>query len=248
MLVKSFRLPNHNQPLPASKVTYPTQLSSFSIDDNRNILYNNKHLSFYYGCSLGEDLNIGFNNAVFNQNIEHLDSLLQAIDYYGLDWWNYNLVTFRGLLTKLTTALYNYEDDWCMNCMLLDNTVFVSDNSPPAQPSNDWHKRAMYHGYAFEHFSTSTSKDVHVNNSIQWATVNKLRIGNHKILTAGEVDCARASTDIDTYEPLQKDYIELKTSMQIHTQQHQDRFDKKLLKFYFQSYLLGVPVSYLVWV
>ncbi|TFY74424.1 hypothetical protein EWM64_g9588, partial [Hericium alpestre] len=35
--------------------------------------------------------------------------------------------------------------------------------------------------------------------------------------------------------------VELKTSMNIRGAQDEARFEKKLLKFYFQSFLLGVP-------
>ncbi|TIB35093.1 hypothetical protein E3P86_02722 [Wallemia ichthyophaga] len=244
MLVNSFKLPNHAQQLPPIQVSYPTQLTTFSINKDRYILYNNSQLSYYNDArlSIGSDLNFGVEGMVFNENIEHLDNLLLAIDHYKLDWWSYNVITFRGILTKLTTALYNYDDNWCLNCMLIHNSIFISDNSPPAKPSSEWHKRAMYNGYAFEGLATG-APHTPTNNSAQWATINKLRFGKHKILTAGEVDCA--STDQShqqhLYTPHQDDYIELKTSIQIQSPAQQDRFDQKLLKFYFQSYLLGVP-------
>jgi len=38
-----------------------------------------------------------------------------------------------------------------------------------------------------------------------------------------------------------EDYVELKTSLSIRGRQDEIKFERKLLKFYFQSFLLGVP-------
>ncbi|TIB71560.1 RAI1-domain-containing protein [Wallemia mellicola] len=242
MHVKLFRLPTHTQNLKRTELSYPLQLHTYSINSNRSILYNNESLNFYNKPAIGADLKNGYQNALFYDKIEHLDQLLFVIDNLHLDWFRYGVVTFRGLLTKLATVLYNYQDSWSMNAMLIGNTVFLSDSDPPAAPKNEHHRMSMYSGYAFEHYCTSDDPDVRVNTAVQWATINKLRIGSTRILTAGEVDCVDdIPRDRDTYKPSQSKYVELKTSMQIRNQNQQDNFDKKLLKFYFQSYLLGVP-------
>lgn len=55
------------------------------------------------------------------------------------------------------------------------------------------------------------------------------------MVIGGEVDCVR-----DRYNGRNDTMMELKTSMTIRGDRDEARFEKKLLKFYFQSFLLGV--------
>ncbi|KAF9267999.1 RAI1-domain-containing protein [Marasmius fiardii PR-910] len=134
----------------------------------------------------------------------------------------------------------------------------------------DRQHRNMYYGYAFESFCTtdspvdSSSRDSvsssydqepsfasdgrddtnslwggDVNTNVQWCSVVKTKLGDMRIIIGGEVDCVKGP-----YHPRRTDnFVELKTSMTIRKWNQGDelRFDKKLLKFYFQSFLLGVP-------
>ncbi|OBZ71856.1 Decapping nuclease RAI1 [Grifola frondosa] len=75
-----------------------------------------------------------------------------------------------------------------------------------------------------------------VDTNVQWCTVIKTKLGDTRMVIGGEVDCVR-----DKFTGQTDNLVELKTSMSIRGPQDEARFEKKLLKFYFQSFLLGVP-------
>ncbi|SNX85379.1 related to Protein RAI1 [Melanopsichium pennsylvanicum] len=83
-----------------------------------------------------------------------------------------------------------------------------------------------------------------VNTNVQWCQVVKTKLGENRLVIGGEVDAVE-------YNPItgKQEMVELKTSMQMTRFQRgkfgkamadQERFEKKLLKFFLQSYLLGV--------
>jgi len=78
-----------------------------------------------------------------------------------------------------------------------------------------------------------------VDTNVQWCSVVRTKLGDNRMIIGGEVDCVR-----DKYTGRPDTFVELKTSMTIRGPQDEGRFEKKLLKFYFQSFLLGVPVSH----
>lgn len=113
-----------------------------------------------------------------------------------------------------------------------------------------------YWGYRFETLSTLskaphqvTKGDVELqkrltesaNTNIQYCIVVKTRLGKNSILMGAEVDCCRDVKPTDSLaQP--SNYIELKTSRIIQTERNQYSFDRyKLLKFWAQSFLVGVP-------
>lgn len=114
------------------------------------------------------------------------------------------------------------------------------------------HRLQSYYGYAFESYCTSSqpggresrSSDLQdapgwggdVNTNVQWCSVVKTKLGDRRIVIGGEVDCVR-----DSYCGSTDNFVELKTSLSIRNASDEARFEKKLLKFYFQSFLLGVP-------
>ncbi|KAI0316916.1 RAI1 like PD-XK nuclease-domain-containing protein [Amylostereum chailletii] len=99
-----------------------------------------------------------------------------------------------------------------------------------------------YYGYAFESWSTASAPEGRpgwggdVDTNVQWCSVVKTKLGDTRIVIGGEVDCVRGS-----YNGRNDRMVELKTSMNIRNPRDEARFEKKLLKFYFQSFLLGVP-------
>ncbi|KAL9104422.1 MAG: hypothetical protein Q9163_000628 [Psora crenata] len=121
-----------------------------------------------------------------------------------------------------------------------------SGNSPRAKLC------LMLTGYKFETLSVipdqwhPTSReyiegreDMIVNNYSQYCSVVKTGIGKAKLIIGGEVDavwdCRPASKDA----PI--NWVELKTSAEIKTPHDDTKYQRKLLKFWIQSFLLGVP-------
>lgn len=130
--------------------------------------------------------------------------------------------------------------------MLLNDTLYIEEHLSHAQlkAKNDMPPRQRlmtYYGYAFESWCTSASPNAtsqgvwggDVNTNEQWCQVVKTKLGSTRLVMGGEVDCVRAGDNT---------LVELKTSMAIRGPQDEARFEKKLLKFYLQSFLLGVPV------
>ena len=127
--------------------------------------------------------------------------------------------------------------------MLLNDTLYLEEHLTSAQlkSKNDMPPRQRlmtYYGYAFESWCTSDSPTQggwggDVDTNVQWCQVVKTKLGSTRLLMGGEVDCVR---------PREDTLVELKTSMAIRGPQDEQKFEKKLLKFYLQSFLLGVPV------
>lgn len=142
--------------------------------------------------------------------------------------------------------------------MCVNGTLYLEEHLSEARlkEKNEMEPRHMkmsYYGYAFESYCTSEtpsragrpvgvavdapfawSGDVDTN--VQWCSVVKTKLGNTRMVIGGEVDCVEGhySNRTDTF-------VELKTSMTIRGPPDHAKFEKKLLKFYFQSFLLGVP-------
>jgi len=115
------------------------------------------------------------------------------------------------------------------------------------------HRLQTYYGYAFESYCTSASLAREpeavrlktgapigwggdVDTNVQWCSVVRTKLGNTRLLIGGEVDCVQGK-----YTGQTDAFVELKTSLAIRGPHDEEKFEKKLLKFYFQSFLLGVP-------
>ncbi|KAH8725955.1 RAI1 like PD-XK nuclease-domain-containing protein [Phaeosphaeriaceae sp. PMI808] len=133
-------------------------------------------------------------------------------------------------------------------------------NQPPPRyqhPDQQSHEMMTYWGYKFETLSliptppaTTSPQDIEkhqrspVSNHAQHCSIVRTSIGPHTLVLAGEVDGLLAPKPTNPDEPPQ--WVELKTSEELPPpahQQHRDilRFERKLLKFWAQSFLLGVP-------
>ncbi|KAI0034723.1 RAI1-domain-containing protein [Vararia minispora EC-137] len=157
------------------------------------------------------------------------------------------VVSWRGIMTKILTAPYEERDGWELNVMELNGTLYLEEHLTNVQllEKNDMkpqHHLQSYYGYAFESWCTADAPDARpgwggdVNTNVQWCSVVKTRLGDTRIVIGGEVDCVRGG-----YSGANDSMVELKTSMSIRGPQDEARFEKKLLKFYIQSFLLGVP-------
>jgi RAT1-interacting protein len=130
---------------------------------------------------------------------------------------------------------------------------------PPRYQHPDQQSREMmtYWGYKFETLAliptppaTTAPADIErhqrsiVSNHAQHCSIVQTSFGPHSLILGGEVDGLLAPKPTDPEAPVQ--WVELKTSEELPPparQQHRDmlRFERKLLKFWAQSFLLGVP-------
>lgn len=133
-------------------------------------------------------------------------------------------------------------------------------NEPPRRnqhPDQQSREMMTYWGYKFETRaliptppSTTPPQEIErhqrsaVSNHAQYCSIVNTSFGPHSLLLGGEVDGLLAPKPPDPEAPIQ--WVELKTSEELpppQRQQHRDilRFERKLLKFWAQSFLLGVP-------
>ncbi|KAF7616460.1 hypothetical protein AFLA_004520 [Aspergillus flavus NRRL3357] len=144
------------------------------------------------------------------------------------------------------------------------DTIFIEENNlyknqqkqlqknqrmPPGMPSQDM---MAYWGYKFETLSLlnqpwdpTTREEIEsrdelvVNNNAQYCSIVRTGIGKTRLIIGGEVDA------VWDCKPARKEdvihWVELKTSAEIRNDRDMVKYERKLLKFWAQSFLLGVP-------
>ncbi|KAH9942732.1 RAI1-domain-containing protein [Amylocystis lapponica] len=244
----------------------PSSLLTFSYTPSRTLEFTDSALRYYAQPPDGAELRYGYERWVRRPEEKgRLDGLLKAVSRVrakvdasggnGAGWLrDVGVVSWRGVITKLLTAPYEERDGWEMNVMMEGGTLYLEEHLSEARlaEKNDMtphHRTRTYYGYAFESWCTSSNPhsvetlDGHprgwggdVDTNVQWCSVVKTKLGDTRMVIGGEVDCVRGKFTGQT-----DTFVELKTSLVIRGPQDESKFEKKLLKFYFQSFLLGVP-------
>ncbi|KIW27477.1 hypothetical protein, variant [Cladophialophora immunda] len=155
-------------------------------------------------------------------------------------------------------------DDWEMNVTLFQGTIFIEENhtkkisSRGEQYSSAGRPGAMsqdlmsFWGYKFETVSLmptpwpetsreyiESREDQVVSNHAQYCSIVRTGFGKVKMILGGEVDAVMAFKPEDRSQPIE--WVELKTTATITNEREQIKYERKLLKFWAQSFLLGVP-------
>ncbi|KAH9995835.1 RAI1 like PD-XK nuclease-domain-containing protein, partial [Russula vinacea] len=229
----------------------PLPLISFSYTNDRKLEFSDAAMRYYVRPPPDADLGHGYERWIRRpEERGRLDGLLRAISEIrrrGTGDPVINIVSWRGVMTKILTAPYEDRDGWELNVMAINGTLyfeeFVSDARLQEKENlTPHHRKQTYYGYSFESWCTASQPDASsgwggdVDTNVQWCSVAKTKLGDTRIVIGGEVDCVR-----DRYNGRNDTMVELKTSMTIRGDRDRARFEKKLLKFYFQSFLLGVP-------
>ncbi|KAK9448813.1 RAI1 like PD-XK nuclease-domain-containing protein [Limtongia smithiae] len=267
----------------------PREITCFSLDNKRDIHLDESSLSYFYLRAEdltaaggpgggGVSLSTGFEQfQKRDDNIdEHLDGLLLAlVDTERKDpkrrKTTGDIVTWRGMLTKLLCLPYSKNDGFEMNAMAFDGQLFIEENLPykvATQRKQDQRGQMMtYWGYKFEQIATiphqwseCTREEIEtrtsrpVNNNAQYCSVVKTGLGDVRLIIAGEVDCVYdykpqkftmegevVGEDDDPFDNPLDHYVELKTNKVIQSDRDAMAFENKLFKVWAQSFLLGVP-------
>ncbi|KAI8968584.1 RAI1 like PD-XK nuclease-domain-containing protein [Mycotypha africana] len=203
--------------------------------------------------------------------LEHIDTLLDALTEYKTRQSNNtiaesevhaDIITWRGIMTKILCTPYSRKDAWEFRATRYNDKIFIEEQSlkdKDVDSESERQKLMSYWGYRFETICT-VSKAPHeinshpenrkelvdrlnqsANTNVQYCVVVKTKLGDSTIIMGAEVDCCR---DTKPNDPVRQpsNYIELKTSRVIETERQQLSFDRyKLLKFWAQSFLVGVP-------
>ncbi|KAF3403464.1 Decapping nuclease rai1 [Penicillium rolfsii] len=247
----------------------PKEIACFSYDQDRRFSLGDSSIAYYYPPSLPADLNIGFDTfqKLNDAADEHLDALLDTIVAMEKETGKKcetDIVTWRGMMTKILTAPFDMMNGFEMNATCYQGTIFIEENNtyknrqkelqknqrmPPGMASQEL---MMYWGYKFEVLSVlhkpwdaCTRAEIEgrqnevVNNSAQYCSVVKTGMGNVRMVLGGEVDAVWDCKPDRKDDPIH--WVELKTSAEIRNDRDMIKYERKLLKFWAQSFLLGVP-------
>ncbi|KIV77244.1 hypothetical protein, variant 1 [Exophiala sideris] len=247
----------------------PREITFFSYDEDHKYRQDASSLRYYYPPILPCDLNRGFETfrQLDDSADDHLDALLEAIIAYETETGsktNTDIITWRGMMTKIMVAPYSKLDEWEMNATLFQDTLFIEENhdkklsSRQEQSSAPRGKNAMsqdlmsFWGYKFETVSllpepwSNTSREYIesreneiVSNYSQYCSIVRTGLGKIKMVIGGEVDAVMDVKPDDKSLPV--NWVELKTTAAVINEREQIKFERKLLKFWAQSFLLGVP-------
>ncbi|KAL2023822.1 hypothetical protein VTK56DRAFT_1089 [Thermocarpiscus australiensis] len=248
-------------------VKRPKEFACFSYDKDRKFHLGDSALKWYYPPYPGADLTKGFESFVKHDDRidEHLDSLLKTIAHHEQETGkaiDANIVTWRGMLTKIMAAPYETEG-FEMNATLYRDCIFIEEHHQHKLLREDMQAQRQrkgpalpelwrYMGYKFETLSTlprpwgEVSRDYIenrdneiVNNNEQYCSVVRTGFGKTIVCLGGEVDAIWDCKPETPGDPI--NWVELKTSDDIRNPGDQHAFDRKLMKIWIQSFLLGVP-------
>ncbi|KAL1959981.1 hypothetical protein VTO42DRAFT_649 [Malbranchea cinnamomea] len=253
----------------SAAIRRPKEIACFSYDDEHKFRLDESSLRYYYPPSLPADLNRGFETfeKLDDTADEHLDALLDTIIAFEKEEGRKceaDIVTWRGMITKIMTAPFDNMDGFEMNATYYQGTIFIEENNeykntrraiqraqktPPGFPSQDM---MIYWGYKFETISLlskpwdeasreeiESRQDLVVNNKSQYCSVVRTGIGSSKLVMGGEVDAVWDAKPDRKGDPI--NWVELKTAAEVYNEKGLMKYERKLLKFWAQSFLLGVP-------
>ncbi|EJD49018.1 hypothetical protein AURDEDRAFT_59961 [Auricularia subglabra TFB-10046 SS5] len=193
----------------------PYQLASFSYSPERELVFDDSALRYYIDPPRRADLTYRYDH--WNRRAEErgrLDGLLRACalpDVVG-ERGRANVITWRGVMTKIMSAPYEDRDGWELAVMCVNDQLYIEEQFTAerlAQMDDDDPRRRLmtYFGYSFESYCT-TEKPPHettasereertynggwggdVNTNVQWCSVVKTKIGPLRLICGGEVDC-----------------------------------------------------------
>ncbi|BDD56468.1 decapping endonuclease targeting mRNA [Monascus purpureus] len=247
----------------------PKEIACFSYDDEHRFSRGTSSLRYYYPPRLPADLNHGFDvfQKLDDSADEHLDALLDtiiALEKETETKCEADIITWRGMMTKILTVPFDHMNGFEMNATCFQGTIFIEENNaykneqkriqrnqqmPVGMASQDL---MAYWGYKFETLSVlrdtwdATSREEIetrdqqvVNNNAQYCSVVRTGIGGVRIILGGEVDAVWDCKPDRKEDPI--NWVELKTTAEIRNDRDMLKYERKLLKFWAQSFLLGVP-------
>ncbi|EFP76893.2 uncharacterized protein PGTG_02354 [Puccinia graminis f. sp. tritici CRL 75-36-700-3] len=171
------------------------------------------------------------------------------------------LITWRGVLTKLCSTVYETGGEgerggWTKEVMMVDGTVYVIDGPKTASEDGGSSAHQTYYGHSYESLVTNPDGFQDVNTNTQWVAVVKANLNGNRIILGGEVDCIDPLVFNQVHQQLSNPhphhqspppipidhFVEIKTSVIPSSERdHWNLYRFKMLKFWLQSYLLGVP-------
>ncbi|KAG8469675.1 hypothetical protein KFE25_006130 [Diacronema lutheri] len=237
----------------------PREIACFSRLADRTVRYNDRsQLRAFVRPELETDLNRGFEAFVDKQGDASVDDIVAALADKKLDTSQAHFLTFRNNLNKLLGTPYNLRDEWRMGVSRHGRTVHLHILETEVQAArecarSEQERRMAFWGYAFEHAATASGKpraasedvfseDVRIDCNQEFCSIAQSKLGGNRIILAGEVDCERRGFgEQGGGAHAMRKYIELKTSRLLSDAHARRSFERKMQKWFVQSFLLGLP-------
>ncbi|CAN6328390.1 unnamed protein product [Urochloa humidicola] len=221
----------------------PCEIASFSRADGGAVYFDDRSLRLFKReiCDyVGADLNKGFELFIEKRDLgsEGFGNLLACIRTTPVVLQNnIHFVTYRNNLNKILATAY-LREQWKMRVHKRKGTVYLDVHKLPERPKSEMERRRCYWGYSFENLATENSFSEDgggIDANVEFCSVIKTKLGAHRIIMGAEMDCCDATDDGRRF------YVELKTSRELeyHTVEAYEK--EKLLRFWIQSFLAGVP-------
>ncbi|XP_052171046.1 NAD-capped RNA hydrolase DXO1 [Diospyros lotus] len=224
----------------------PSELASYSRVEGGDVYFDERSLRLFKRLiteDIGADLNEGFDTYVEKKDLgsQGFGDLLACIRNKNIPLQNIHFVTYRNNLNKILATAYIRHEPWEMGVHKRNGVVYLDVHKLPERPQSELERRRCYWGYCFETLATEDPRRAdgegihHIDANVEFCSVIKTKLGAHRILMGAEMDCCDSTDDGKRF------YVELKTSRELayHTEEKFER--EKLLKFWIQSFLAGVP-------
>ncbi|XP_074269633.1 NAD-capped RNA hydrolase DXO1-like [Silene latifolia] len=224
----------------------PCEVACYSRAGGGEVLFDDSSLRLFKRLiseDVGADLNEGFDTFIEKKDLgsQGFGDFLACIRHKRIPLQNMHFVTYRNNLNKIMATAYIRNEPWEMGVHKRKGVVYLDVHKLPERPKTELDRRRCYWGYCFESLATEdprrdTGEGIHhIDANVEYCSVIKTQLGNHHLLVGAEIDCCDSTDDGRRF------YVELKTSRELeyHTEKRYER--EKLLKFWIQSYLAGVP-------
>ncbi|MCJ1260259.1 decapping endonuclease targeting mRNA [Lobaria immixta] len=185
---------------------------------------------------MGADLSKGFNSfqKLDDTGDDHLEGLLKSIvdlEQRTKTECEADIITWRGMMTKVSLLISTKDSAYIEKIMTtpFENRGYKFETLSVLP--DQWHPTPRDY--------IENREEMVVNNYAQYCSVVKTCIGKAKLIIGGEVDAIWDCKPDSKDAPI--NWVELKTSADIASDLDMVKFERKLLKFWAQSFLLGVP-------
>eukprot|EP00468_Gymnochlora_sp_CCMP2014_P008539 CAMPEP_0167748158 /NCGR_PEP_ID=MMETSP0110_2-20121227/4686_1 /TAXON_ID=629695 /ORGANISM="Gymnochlora sp., Strain CCMP2014" /LENGTH=326 /DNA_ID=CAMNT_0007633149 /DNA_START=151 /DNA_END=1131 /DNA_ORIENTATION=- len=221
----------------------PAYITSFSrIKGKANTWKLGGQPPVYRDPKLGSSLVEGFEEHKEPTDDSTLDFVTDAIDssFPKLLPKFRGFVTYRNNLNKILATPY-LRNEYDISARIKDGYIRL-DVVKKDDPVDNRSQRFMYMGRKFEELCAHSERE--------HCVVMRLKLGNHELMVGAEIDAVmkikeenNSSKGDSNDEKYNNKWVELKTSSLIESERQQKSFEKyKLLKFWIQSFLVGVPI------